>query len=99
AGFQIDSNNTFSKQPVAGPMTAINISRRQFDRKIDQSEFFIHTDLPPYAGVAHVVGGLVEPRITAKLAGLWNGVENPQTFAGAHIESADLSFCVVLDAG
>ena len=94
AGLQIDRDEAFAEQIVAGTMAAVVVAGRQLDRQIGQAELFVDADLRPHAGVAGVRPRVVLPGVVAELAGLGNRVEDPQPLAGAHVEAADVALDV-----
>src|SRR5438067_1019531 len=75
-------------------MAAVKIAGRRFYRQIHQPERFIHADLRPNAGVAGVFRRAVEPGVVPRFALFWNGMENPEALAGAHVEAAHIAFVV-----
>src|SRR5579872_6241763 len=98
SGLEIDGDYAFSEQPVAGAMAAVVIAGGKLDRQKRQAQLFVDADLTPHAGVAGVIGGIAFPSVVAELAGFWDGVEDPQAFAGAHVEGAHETFHVGLAA-
>jgi len=57
--------------------------------KVSALDFFFYNAV--LNGFARVFPGIVFPGLLAKLALLGNGMELPELFAGAHVESADVS--------
>ncbi len=96
AGLQIDGDEAFGEQVVAGPIGAEVIAGRALDRQIRDLQLGVDADLSPRAGVAGVRPRVFQPRLVAELAGLRNRVEDPQALAGAHVESADVALHVRL---
>ena len=77
-------------------MAAIVVSRRGLDWQVDQSEFFIHRDLSPHAGVARLRCGIVQPCVRTKLVRQRNRVKDPEALAGADVICADISLVIVV---
>src|SRR5262249_44942656 len=96
-GLQIHGHERFTKQAVAGTMTAVNIAGRQLDGEICHSQFLIDADLSPYAGIANGISGFVEPRVVAEFPTSRYRVEYPQAFPGPNIESPNIAFGIVTD--
>ena len=90
AGLQIDADEAFGEEIVAGPVAAVEVGRWRLDRQIDEAELFVDGDLRPHADVA--VGGprLVLPRVVAELAGL-GIVSNCQSFFPVRTSNARTS--------
>ena len=95
AGLQIDGDEALGEQVVAGPMAAEVVAGRDLDRQVRDAELLVDGDLRPHAGVAGVLPRLLEPRVVAELAGLRNGVEDPQPLAGARVVAADVALGVL----
>src|SRR5882672_2098517 len=89
---KIDGDKALAKQSVAGPVGAKVIPCRQFDRQIYQTKFFIDGDLGPNAGVAGIGVGIFFPAVVPIFGTDRNGMEDPETFARAHIKSTNVSF-------
>ena len=98
SGFQIDADQTLAEQIVARPVAAVKIARRRFDWQVNQPELLVDGDLGPYARVAGVFGGAVQPGIVAELAFLRDGVEDPESLAGAHVKPSHIALVVALAA-
>src|SRR5882724_1519942 len=94
AGFQVDADQRFAEEIVAGAMAAVKIAGWGFDRQIDKAELFVDGNLRPDAGVAGVFGGALFPGVVAKFAFLGDGVKNPEALAGTDVEAANVSFIV-----
>ena len=82
AGLQIDGDEALAEQIVAGPMAAEVVAGRNLDRQVRDAELFVDGHLRPDAGVAGVGPRVLQPRVVAELAGLRNGVEDPEPLAG-----------------
>src|SRR4029453_14226003 len=67
----------------------------QFDGEISETEFFVHADLRPDTGIANVVGGTLEPGITAEFSGSGDRVKDPESLPCPNIESANIPLGVV----
>ena len=94
SGLQVHADEAFSEEIVSRPMPAVEIAGWRFYRQVDESKLLVHSNLRPHAGVAGVFRRAFFPGVVAKLAFLGNGVENPEPFAGAHVESAHVAFVV-----
>src|SRR5947208_2162321 len=94
SGLQVHADEAFSEEIVSRPMPAVEIAGWRFYRQVDESKLLVHGNLRPHAGVAGVFRRAFFPGVVAKLAFLGNGVENPEPFAGAHVESAHVAFVV-----
>src|SRR5438105_1825352 len=70
-------------------MPAVVVTRGQFHGKVRHSKFFIDADLSPDSGVAGVGSGTVLPGFGSILIRRRDGVENPKSLAGPHIEATD----------
>src|SRR5207302_9120126 len=95
-GLEIDSNNTFSEQSVAGTMAAVVIAGGQLDGKVGHSKFFVDADLAPDAGIACVSSRVVFPRFGPVFVGQRDGMENPEALSGPDIESPDVPLHILL---
>ena len=91
---ELDGDDAFAEQVVAGPIPAVIVAGRHLDRQVRDPELFIDGDLRPDARVARVGGGLVLPCVRAELAGARDGVEGPEPLARPHVEAADVSLDV-----
>ncbi len=99
AGLQIDGDERLGKQIVARAIGAKIVAGRALNRKICDLQLRVDADLSPGARIAGVGPRVFQPRFVAKLAGLWNRVEDPQPLARAHVESANVAFHVRLTRG
>jgi hypothetical protein len=95
-GFQIDADQAFGKQVVAGTMAAVEVRRGRLDRQVNEAELFVRGDLRPDADVAVVGPRLLLPGVVAELAWTGNRVERPQQLAGAHVERPHQALGVVV---
>ena len=95
AGLQIDGDETLGEEIVAGTMAAEIIAGRFFDGQVGDAEILVDGHLRPDAGVAGVLPRLLQPRVVAELAGLRNGVEDPQPLARAGVVAADVALGVL----
>src|SRR4051812_3764599 len=91
AGAEIETDDALAVEIVAGPMSAIVITGRRFDRQVYETQLLVDRHLRPDAGVARGVGRVVEPRLVSGLAALGDRVERPQTLARARVEAADVA--------
>ena len=98
AGPQIDGNEAFGKQVVAGTVAAVEVGRRRLNRQIHEAEFLVGGDLGPHARVAVHGPRVVFPRVVAEFTGPRNRVERPEQLAGARVEGADQPLGVVVRA-
>ncbi len=96
AGLQIDADEAFREQVVAGSMAAIEVRGGRLDRQVDETQFFVDADLAPDADVPVARPRPVLPRLAAVVAGPRNGVELPELLPRAHVEGADEPFRVVV---
>src|SRR5438128_2040868 len=87
---ELDGDDAFAEQVVAGPITAVIVAGRHLDRQVRDPELLIDGDLRPDARVARVGGGLVLPCVRAELAGARDGMKDPEPLAGPHVEAADV---------
>src|SRR6185295_2333215 len=94
AGLQVDGDEALAEEPAARAMAAVIVAGRHFDRQVGQTELFIDGDLRPHAGVAGVRPRVALPRVVAEFARQRDGVEDPEPFAGAHVEAAYVAFLV-----
>src|SRR6516165_5343884 len=89
-------DQAFPEQAVSGTMSAIIIARRELYWKISQTELRIDRDLAPHTGVSGIRPGIVQPGIDSELPRLGDCMEDPETLAGASVESTDVTFDVGL---
>src|SRR6185503_4152250 len=95
-GLEINRNQALAVQVVSRALAAVVVRRGRFNRKIDETELFVHSDLRPHAGVAVDGPRAIQPRVVAELSGTWNRVERPQHLAGAYVIRAHESLGVVV---
>src|ERR1041385_7120910 len=98
AGMKVHRHETFTVQPVAGPVAAVIIAGRQLDRKVNRLEVFVDADLSPNTGVARVGSRIVFPGLGAVFVRQRDSVEYPQTLSCADVEPTDIAFYIVLPA-
>ena len=98
AGLQINREQAFAEQVVAGAMAAKVVAGRNLHRQVGDAELFVDGHLRPHAGVAGVFPRAFAPGVVAELAGQGNSVENPQPLAGARIVGADIALGVLAAA-
>jgi hypothetical protein len=84
-GLEIDRDETFSEQVVAGPVSAVVVRRRRFHGQIHEAEVLVHAGLRPDADVAVDCPRVVLPRFGAELPGSRDRVERPEELPGARI--------------
>src|SRR5262245_3363558 len=96
SGFQINANQAFAIDIVAGPMPAVVIGGGRFDRQVNEPEILVDGDLSPHAGVAVLSPRPVFPRLVSRLARSGHRIKPPELFAGSHIERAHQAFSVVM---
>src|SRR5262249_35494209 len=89
AGVEIHGEQRLAEQPVARPVRAVVVAGRLLDREIDRLELLVDGDLRPDARIARVLGRAAQPALGAELAGLRDGVEDPEPLARAHVVAAD----------
>src|SRR6266571_3924779 len=77
-------------------MAAVVITRRQFDREVHHSKFFIDADLAPDSRVSCVRRGVVFPGFGAVFIRQRDGMEDPETLARPHIETANVALHILL---
>src|SRR5215469_285768 len=94
SGPQVHTDQTFSKKIITAPMPSVEVACRRFDRKIDETQLLVHGDLRPHSRVAGIFRRTIEPGVVPEFSLLWNGVEDPQALAGAHIRSAHVALVV-----
>src|SRR5262245_18575642 len=95
AGAEIETDDALAVEIVPRAMAAVVVSSRRLDWQKDEAEFLVDRDLCPYAGVARVLRRSFLPRVVSRLALLRNRVEDPETFAGSHIETPNVPFIVL----
>ena len=93
---EIDRDQRFGKQVVAGPMPAVEIRGRRFDRQVREAEVFVDRDLRPHTRVAIHRPRVVLPCLAAQFARARNGVEGPQQLSRASVERPDQTLRVVV---
>ena len=96
AGLQVDGDDAFGEEVVAGTMAAVEIGGGRLDRQVRETELFVDRNLIPDADVAVDRPRIVQPRVVAEFAGPRNRVERPQPLAGAHVEGLDEPLGVVV---
>src|SRR5207249_3428689 len=95
-GFQIDTDEAFREQIVAGSLSAVVIGGGRFHRKVDQPELFVDRRVCPHARVARYGPRIVLPGLTPELTWSRDRVECPKLFAGACVERANQPFRIVV---
>src|SRR5437763_4992253 len=93
-GLQVNADQALSVEIVAGAVSAVIVARGGFDWQVSEAELFIDGHLRPEPRVAVVCCGAGEPGVIPEFALAWNGVENPKTFARAHVVGAHIAFVV-----
>src|SRR6266850_156504 len=88
SGFQVDADQRFGEQIVAGPMAAVVVGRRRLDRQVHEPELLVDGDLRPDADVAVGRPRFAFPRVVAELTRPRNRVELPELLPGARVERA-----------
>src|SRR5689334_10185812 len=96
AGLQIDADQAFSIQVVAGAFAAVVVGCRRFHGQIYEPEVFVDRHLRPDAGVAVGSPRTVLPGLIAEFAGTWNRVERPGELAGPHVVGTNETLGVVV---
>ncbi len=99
AGTQIDADQRFAEEVVAGAVAAIEVVGRGLHRQVGQAEVLVDGDLRPDAGVAVLLGRAAQPRVVPELARFRDRVEDPQALAGADVERADVALVVPVRLG
>src|SRR2546425_12278430 len=77
-------------------MAAVVITRRQFDREVHHSKFFIDADLAPDSRVSGVRRGIVFPGFGSVFIRQRDGMEDPETLTRPHIEPPNVALHVLL---
>ena len=86
AGFDVDRNDGFGKQPVALTEAAVVIAVRRRRRQIHEPKLVVSAHHRPHVGVAGVAMRAVLPRLHTELAVARDHVKDPLQFSGAHVE-------------
>src|SRR5262245_3901752 len=86
---QIDRDKTLGEQVVTGPVGAVLVNRRSFNRKISHTKFGIGCDLRPDPRVACPLPRSIFPSVVAKLPRSWNCIEAPDLLSGLGVECSD----------
>ena len=94
AGLHVHCHQGLAIEAVTRAVETVVVGRGHFHRQIHQAEFGIGAHLCPHTGVAVLLGGAVLPTAVARFIGERNGVEDPQAFAGANVETAHITACV-----
>ncbi len=98
AGLQIDGDEAFAEQIVAGTMSAEIVAGWNFNGQVGDAELLVDGDLRPHAGVAGVGPRIFQPGVVAELTGPRDGVKRPEAFPGARVVAAHVPFRVGLAA-
>ena len=96
AGLEVNRHQALPYKPVAGPLTAIEVRRRRFNRQVGEAGFRIGGHFGPDAGVAGVFRRAFEPGVVAGLTLLRNGVKFPELPAGTHVVGARRALVVAI---
>src|SRR5262245_7223233 len=96
AGFEIDGYETVGEEIVAGPMAAVEIRGRRFNRQVHEAELFVNGHLIPDAYVAIEGPGVFLPRVVPEFPGPWNRVERPDLSTAADVERLHEALRVVV---
>ena len=91
AGAHVDRHERFAEQSVAGAVEAVVIGGRHLDGQIHEPELRIRAHLRPDSGVAVALRRAVSPGLVAELASSRDGMEDPEAFAGARVETAHVA--------
>src|SRR3954454_23738780 len=86
ARLQIDGDDRFGKEIVAGPVAAVFIDGRCLNRQVDEAGLRVGGDLRSYADVAGPLPRPVFPGVVAELARAGDRVESPQLLPCANVE-------------
>src|ERR1041384_1801335 len=87
-GLQIDRDEAFAEQVVAGPVAAVVVRGRRFHRQIHEPEVLVDAGLRPDTDVAVARPRVVLPCLGAELSGSRDRVERPEKLPAARIEGA-----------
>ncbi len=94
AGADIDRDQAFAEQARALAVHAQIVATRQFDAEINQTQLRIGAHVTPDAGMTRQTAfglALGNPAVIAELALARDGVEDPETAAGAGVIAAHIA--------
>src|SRR5262245_37418405 len=91
SGVEVEADDAVGKEVGAGPMAPVVVAGRHLGGEIHSIGGLVDGDGAPVAGVARVRPGIGFPRLVALLTWLRNRVEDPETLAGARIETAHVA--------
>src|SRR5690349_18359221 len=96
AGARVEADQGLAEEIVSGPVAAVKVAGRRFDRNVHVAQFFVGAERTPGACIARVLPGALFPGVVAELARLRDGAEGPEALAGAHIVTAYVAGHVLL---
>src|ERR1700686_1578683 len=88
-GLQVNGDEALAEEPLARAISSVVIARRQLYGQIDQPQVLVNGDLRPYPRIACIGQGVLFPCVASILTGAGDGVKNPESLAGSHIEPAN----------
>src|SRR5689334_25159880 len=88
---RIQSEKRIGVEIIARAVSAVKFVLCRCERKIDDTALYINCDLAPYIDAAHVFVRVRRPRIVSGFAGARNRMKDPDKFAGADVECANIS--------
>ena len=91
AGARIESEQAVGEQIVARAIAAIQFIFGGRDRKIRDAALLVDGDLTPHIHAAHVLVGVLWPRVVPEFALTRNRVEHPCQLARAHVKRAQIA--------
>ena len=88
---RIERDKTVRKEVLPDAIASPEVERRRAGRAEDEAALFVEREAGPDIHAADVLIGVGRPCFVAGLAGMWNGVEAPREFAGAHVVGANVA--------
>src|SRR6185436_19794577 len=92
-GAGVQREHTVTEKLCALSTTPVAPEGRSADAGIDAPAPFPDAHAAPTVRPARSLPRLVSPRVVAKFARLWHGVEDPSTLAGARVPPPDVTGC------
>ena len=87
----VETEDSVAKQIVTRSAAAILVTGNGSGGQIDISQLMVGGHHAPHVGSAVFPPGAFGPRVGAEFAVTRNGVERPQTFTGAYVDSPDVT--------
>src|SRR5438105_10796927 len=91
AGCRVQRDEAITEEIVSKTLPAIEIVGRRSSGNEDNSSFVVHRCTCPRIVASRLQVSVLGPRLITFFAGMWNGVECPEQFAGPNVPAADIA--------